>query len=139
MTGTNLTLNLVSEILQKVGMMTPTELIADYLAGKKGCGLEWLNWELEQYIANVLAKEIPTGARFVKLENTYLPLNAIKKWEIVNKYSYSSNSVKYNLVINSTDQRPSVYDNVIIEYASADKRQKDIEKLLEMKLSNSQL
>ena len=71
--------------------------------------------------------------------NLYLPLDAIKKWTTEEGYSYMDSTLKYKLVFNAKEEHAGVFDNLVVSYNTEEERQKDIERLLEMKLSYPQL
>lgn len=139
---TRLTLSLLSDIIRSAGMGFAATILDDYLEKldtENEESLSELNLNIEEYIKNFISKDVQTGARMVRLGTSYLPLNAIKKWNKEDGYSYLDSKPKYKLVLNSKESNPGVFDNVVVFYDTKEEREKDIEKLLEMKLSNTQL
>ena len=136
------TISLLSDIIRTAGMGVAATLLDDFVekfGGEEEQSLSELNLNLEDYQREYISKDVQTNARIVKLGDSYLPLNAIKKWSREDSYSYMKSEPQYKLVLNSKESNPGVFDNVVVLYNSREQREKDIEKLLEMKLSNTQL
>ena len=98
-----------------------------------------LNEGLEEYIQKYLTRDLQGQKRMVRMGNLYLPLDAIKKWTTEEGYSYMDSALKYKLVFNAKEEHAGMFDNLVVSYNTEEERQKDIEKLLEMKLSYPQL
>lgn len=138
----DLTIELLSGIFLDIGVGKVASILKEYAERQKGdkpMSLSELNLNLKEYIAKYLVQDINNGSRMVRIGQLYLPLNAIKTWKTEDKYSYLESRMKYDLIINAKDQNPSVFDNQVMSYIDKEERRKDIEKLLEMKLSNPQL
>ena len=136
------TISLLSDIIRTAGMGVAATLLDDFVekfGGEEEQSLSELNLNLEDYQREYISKDVQTNARIVKLGDSYLPLNAIKKWSREDSYSYMKSEPQYKLVLNSKESNPGVFDNVVVLSNSREQREKDIEKLLEMKLSNTQL
>ncbi len=139
---TRLTLSLLSDIISSAGMGKAATILDDYLERldtDNEESISELNLNIEEYLRVYISKDVQTGARMVRLGDSYLPLNAIRKWSREESYSYLDSKPKYKLVLNSKESNPGVFDNVVVFYNTKEEREKDIEKLLEMKLSNTQL
>ncbi len=138
-----ITFSLLEEILQALGTHIPGDLINRYLEDgldeKEHFTNSDLNEGLENYIKEYLTRDVQTGGRMVRIGGLYLPLQAIKKWNLEEGYSYIDNSLKYKIVINAREEHAGTFDNLVASYDSKEERQKDIERLLEMKLSYPQL
>ena len=63
----------------------------------------------------------------------------VKKWTTEEGYSYMDSALKYKLVFNAKEEHAGMFDNLVVSYNTEEERQKDIERLLEMKLSYPQL
>jgi len=133
------TLTLLNVVLEGLGSRMVPDLINQFLNDENGISNEELNEGIENYIKEYLDKDVQEGTRVARFGNLYIPLHAIKKWQMDEKYSYVDNCVKYRIIFNATEGTPSTFNNVIAVYDTEEERNKDIEKLVELKLSWSQV
>lgn len=137
------TLTLISEILEGLGTRVPVELLYRFLEDspdeERHLSIEDLNEGLRNYLQEYICRDISTNTRVVKLGNIFLPLQAITKWTLEEKYSYLNNCPDYRIVLNSTEGHAGPWNNLVISYPTEEERQKDIEKLIELKLSWTQM
>ena len=135
--GVRETLSLVVEILKGFDCKRVAGILEDYLHDDEElhCPIERVNERLDEYINKYLISDISSGIRMVKMGNVCMPLPAINKWETFEKYSYKDKRMEYRILFNATEGHPNMFANVVAIYYDEKERDKDIEKLLEMKLS----
>lgn len=140
---TRYTLKLLSTILHSFGSAMASGLVDRFLEDdpdeEKHFDNSALNEGLEEYVQKYLTRDLQGQRRMVRMGNLYLPLDAIKKWTTEEGYSYMDSTLKYKLVFNAKEEHAGVFDNLVVSYNTEEERQKDIERLLEMKLSYPQL
>lgn len=135
------TLSTISIILQGLGTKIPVSLLNQFLSedGENQISNSELNESLNEYIKEYLDKDVQSQSRIVKIGELYIPLPAIHKWQIDEKYSYVDSCLKYRIIFNATEGTPGPFNNIVAVYNSKEEREKDIEKLIEMKLSWTQI
>lgn len=136
-----MTLEFIEVILRRLGCTTPSTLIDKFLnpSGdeKDFLSNSDLNVRLADYIDDFLPLDVCNGARMIRLGNQYLPLGVISKWKTDEKYSYSKNEQEFRIILNETEGKTTRFDNIVAVYENESQREADIEKLIEMKLSDS--
>lgn len=128
---------LLSNILKGLGTKVPSGLLDEFLKSQEGEGdvqsLADLVYDLEEYMESHFYNDTGAIPRIIRLENVFLPLNSIKKWKIIDHYNYKNNIMQYQIVLNETEGSPSAFDNLVVNYSNKEDRNKDLEKLIEMK------
>lgn len=136
--GVRETFTLLVEIFKAYDSTRVARILEDYLSEDEELHslIEEVNENLNNYINTYLVSDLNSGVKLIRMGNVCLPLPSINKWETFEKYSYKDKRMEYRILFNATEGVPNMFSNVVAIYYDEKERERDIEKLLEMKLSS---